>query len=227
MKTIGIVCWPDVRDGVPVYEINERFATQVERAGARPLLIPVLAPGQDAAQYMEWIDGLLLIGGADIASFRYGEDPHPEAERYHFRRDDAEWRLFEAAMAANKKVLAVCRGMHLVNVALGGTLWQHLPDNQSTVVHGGGRPDKKIPYHRIRITGGRMKEIYGEEAVVNSFHHQGLREVANGLVVTARSHDGLPEAVENNRILGVQFHPEFEEINVNHMKLYERFIAEL
>ncbi len=227
MKRVAISCWPDTKLERPVHEINENFAIQLEQAGALPFMIPILDEKQDLTPYLEQMDGLLFIGGADVSSFEYGEDPHESAEAYQFKRDAFEMRLFREAYAAGKKILGVCRGMHMINVALGGSLWQHLPELEGGVTHHGTFPFKKFPYHRVQTLGGRMKELYPEGLVVNSFHHQGLKIVAKELTVTATSYDGLPEAVENDQILAVQFHPEFEEIISDMAALYKRFVEEL
>lgn len=227
MKRVAISCWPDTKLGRSVHEINESFARQIEKAGALPFLVPILDTNADLTPYIEEMDGLLLIGGADVASFEYGEDPHESAEAYQFKRDAHERRFFMEAYRAGKKIIGVCRGMHMINIALGGSLWQHLPELEGGVMHGGFIPNVKIPYHRIQTTGGRMQELYPGGLIVNSFHHQGLKIVARELTVTATSFDGLPEAVENDQILAVQFHPEFEEINADTAALYRRFVEEL
>lgn len=226
MKRVAIACWPDTRLERPVHEINESFATQVARAGALPFLVPITEPGQDLSAYVERMDGLLLMGGADVSSFLYDEDPHKAAERFHFKRDASEIALFQAARAAGKPVLGICRGMHLINVVLGGTLHQHLPDLELSVTHGGEYPTK-FPYHRVRTLGGRMKELYPEGLIANSFHHQGVKDVAPGLTVTAETHDGLPEALEAEGIFAIQFHPELEDIQADTNRIYQQFVREL
>ncbi len=226
MKRVAIACWPEVRFQRQVNEINENFALHIERAGALPFLIPITTEGQDLTPYVEHMDGLLLMGGADVSSFLYDEDPHIEAERFNFQRDASEIALFQAARAAGKPVLGICRGMHLINVVLGGTLHQHLPDRNRSVTHGGDYP-KRFPFHRVRTLGGRMKELYPDGLIVNSFHHQGLKDVAPGLTVTAEAHDGLPEAVEGDGIFAIQFHPEIEDIQADTSRIYQRFVEEL
>lgn len=227
MKRVAISCWPDMKLGRTVHEINEEFSRQIERAGALPFLVPILPKGSDLTPYLQEMDGLLLIGGADVASFEYNEDPHEKSEAYQFRRDEFEKRLFMEAYRAGKKIMGICRGMHLINVILGGSLWQHLPELEGGVIHGGFVPDKKIPYHRLRTLGGRMKKLYPEGLIVNSFHHQGLKIVSKELTVTAVSYDGQPEVVENEQIIAVQFHPEFEDGNPVIKALYRQFVSEL
>lgn len=226
MKRVGIACWPDIRLERPVHEINEAFATQMARAGALPFLVPITEPGQDLSPYVAHMDGLLLMGGADVSSFLYGEDPHVESERFHFKRDASEIALFKAVRAAGKPVLGICRGMHLINVVLGGSLHQHLPDLNGPVTHGGDYP-KRFPFHRVRTLGGHMKKLYPDGLIANSFHHQGLKDVAPGLTVTAETYDGLPEAVEGDGIFAIQFHPEIEDIQADTQLIYNHFVSTL
>ena len=226
MKRVAIACWPDIRLERPVHEINEMFAVHIARAGAVPFLVPILDRGADLTPYVEQMDGLLLMGGADVSSFLYDEDPHKESERFHFKRDASEIALFHAARKAKKPVLGICRGMHLINVVLGGTLHQHLPDWSTQVTHGGDYP-RRFPFHRVRTTGGRMKELYPDGLIGNTFHHQGIRDEDEELTVTAETYDGLPEVVEGEGIFAIQFHPEMEDIQADTMKIYQRFVDEL
>jgi putative glutamine amidotransferase len=145
-------------------------------------------------------DALLLPGGGDIDPARFGSVPLENGgEVFDIPRDGLEFRLFEMFYAAKKPVIGICRGMQVINVALGGSIWQDLP-LQCGLSH--AAPDGAEPMtHTVVFTDGTQMEV-------NSFHHQAVRKPGRGLTVTARSADGMPEALEGNLIRAVQWHPE-------------------
>ena len=191
MKRVAIACWPDIRLERPVHEINEMFAVHIARAGAVPFLVPILDRGADLTPYVEQMDGLLLMGGADVSSFLYDEDPHKESERFHFKRDASEIALFHAARKPKT------RAGHLPRHASDQCRLRRNPASASAGLEHTGNPrgdyPRRFPFHRVRTTGGRMKELYPDGLIVNSFHHQGIRDVAEELTVTAETYDGLPK----------------------------------
>jgi putative glutamine amidotransferase len=197
----------------------------VASAGALPWIVPTLptAGPVGPAELVADLDGLLLHGGADLCPRTYGEEPlRPEWEGDQIR-DRYELALVEAFTAARKPVLGICRGIQLINVAFGGTLWQDLPSQR------GGDVDHRVyetydgNRHEVDLlTGGGLARLYGEgddgtrRAMVSSVHHQAIRDVAPGLVVEAVSPvDEVVEAVRldaaDRWVLGVQWHPEFTD----------------
>jgi len=201
-------------------------ATYLERvaaAGARPVLLPPCAAnggGADAASaVVDAIDALVLVGGGDVDPARYGQPTHPATSAVDPVRDADELAVLRAALAADLPVLAICRGMQLLNVQLGGTLVQHVPD---VVGHDGHQPARGC-FADVEVTtepGSVVAEILGETATVRCSHHQAVDRLGDGLVVSARSADGLAEAVElpvARFVVGVQWHPE----EVPDLRLFE------
>ncbi len=196
--------WNQVVDLLPA-----SYADSVLHAGGVPLLLPPAdAAAADVA--LDGVHGLLVAGGADVDPANYGaqRDVHTGAPRPD--RDAWESALLRAALARDLPVLAVCRGMQLLNVVLGGDLVQHLPDVVGTHVHcptvgAHGR-------HSVRVAGRTaLAEVFGAQAEVATHHHQGVGRLGAGLQAVAWAYDGLVEAVEMRGqcwVLGVQWHPE-------------------
>jgi putative glutamine amidotransferase len=196
------------------------YAQQVCDAGGIPVLLPPL-PGVAAA--LPRLDGLILTGGGDIDPGRYGETPHPRTHRVSEPRDAAELELAAGALGAALPVLGICRGMQLLNVARGGTLRQHLPDEA-----GHASVPGTFGSHPVKITSGtRLAAILGDGGSrdaptmldVPAAHHQAVDKLGEGLVATAWTPDGVVEAVELSPgvcggdgedpfMVAVQWHPE-------------------
>ena len=190
------------------------YVDTVAAAGGRPVLLPPGGSGGDedatAAGVIEAIDALVLVGGGDIDPARYGQVPHAATSGVDPGRDASELALLRAALRADLPVLAICRGMQLLNVHLGGTLVQHVPD---VVGHDGHQPARGCfaDVEVVTEAGSMVAKIVGETGTVRCSHHQAIDRLGDGLVVTARSADGLAEAVElpaARFVVGVQWHPE-------------------
>ncbi|HET7486408.1 MAG TPA: gamma-glutamyl-gamma-aminobutyrate hydrolase family protein [Acidimicrobiales bacterium] len=195
------------------FAIPEGYVASLHRAGVRAVLLPP-DPGADPADTLAPFDGLLLAGGGDVNPGHYGaEEHHPSVYGLDSVRDEVELDLARAAVAAGVPTLAVCRGMQVLNVALGGTLHQHLPDLSGMDLHGHPTSDASV-VHEVKVaTNTRLAAVCGREVLrCTSHHHQGVDRLAEGLVAVAWSGDGLVEAVEPAAgaawLVGVQWHPE-------------------
>ena len=194
---------------------NQSYVRALSRAGAAPLLIPHLTDDVPLRTLYDLLDGLLLPGGGDVDPAHYGEPPHARTANVSLERDEVELTLARWAVDEGKPLLAVCRGIQVLNVALGGSLYQDI----EAQVPGAGKHDWYPGYprdhrpHAVIITAGtRLARIVGStEQAVNSLHHQAIKDVAPGLTITARATDGVVEAVEATEhpfVVAVQWHPE-------------------
>lgn len=193
--------------------VNLDYIQAILHAGGLPLVLP---PYQPIHHYLPALDGILLTGGGDIDPRRYAAHTiHSETYGISELRDEFEITLVKQAIEQNLPLLAICRGIQVLNVALGGTLYQHLPDDLPTSLN--HQHELHIPFdqpaHQVRIDPrSRLFSIVGtSELMVNSFHHQAVHELAPPLVASATAPDGVIEAVELPKasfVLGVQWHPE-------------------
>lgn len=207
---------------LPAALVPLSYVTSVETAGGRPVVIPPVEGAVD--ETLDAIDGLIFSGGADIDPGVYGAEPHPETTMIHPHRDDAEVALLEGALARDMPVLAICRGMQMLNVVRGGDLHQHLPE---LVGHEGHRETPGVfSEHDVEIaSGSRTAAIIGDRAHVHSHHHQGLGAVGEGLDAVGFAQDGSVEVIEDpgrRFALGVLWHPEEGEDK----RLFAALVAE-
>jgi putative glutamine amidotransferase len=198
------------------------YVRALERAGARVLLVPPSADGVE--ETLDALDGLLFSGGNDLDPASYGAEAHPETTGTKPERDHGELALLEGALARDMPTLAVCRGVQVLNVARGGDLVQHLPDEVGHELH---REVKGMfSNHGVRIDDdSRLGSVLGGRAPVKSHHHQGLGRVGAGLREAAWADDGTVEGLEDpgkRFTVGVLWHPEAGE----DMKLFEALVAE-
>jgi anthranilate synthase component 2/putative glutamine amidotransferase len=192
---------------VPAVLLPASYADAVAECGGEPVLLPT---GAISAGVVDRLDGLVLAGGADIGPARYGQEPGPLTTAVRADRDDAELALLRAALDRDLPVLAICRGMQLLNVALGGDLVQHLPDVPGTADH---RAGDGVYARRTVATapGSTLAGLLGPTVSAECYHHQALGRVADGLTPAGWAEDGVLEAVEAagyRFCVGVQWHPE-------------------
>jgi putative glutamine amidotransferase len=218
-------------DGVDRTGVNAAYAARVAEAGAIPLVLSPVIGADRAADALEGCGGLLLSGGADIDPARYGAEPSPALGSVEPERDAFEFALLAAAQARRLPVLAICRGMQLVNVAEGGTLWQDLDTERPGPVRHRQKEPRNTASHGIRLEAGtRLASVVGALALrTNSTHHQAVREVGEALRAIGWAEDGLVEALEYRDggawMVGVQWHPEELASPDADRALFREFVA--
>jgi putative glutamine amidotransferase len=199
----------------PRFGINQSYVRALVAAGCAPVLIPLLDDDERLRAIYERLDGIVFPGGADVAPREYGEEPIGNLNVVEPPRDRTELTLARWAVADDLPTLGICRGQQVLNVALGGSLWQDLLHQKVTSVDhsdADGRARSAL-IHRVRLDpGSRLAQLIDETDVeVNSLHHQGVKTVAPGLRVTGTSDDGVIEALESDDhrfLIAVQWHPE-------------------
>ncbi|MGH3650413.1 MAG: gamma-glutamyl-gamma-aminobutyrate hydrolase family protein [Acidimicrobiia bacterium] len=227
---VGITSWrrrletfygPDTLQTLSTYYIDSVVA-----AGLTPVMFPAALEPSEADRLVAAVDGLIISGGDDVDPASYGAE-NTDSKRSHPEVDLFEIALVEAARHQDKPLLAICRGLQLLNVALGGTLTQEVTSEGG--VHdliGSDHEETKSRRHLVRLEPGSvLAGLYGSgEAKVNTLHHQGLADLAPDLVVEGRSDDGLIEAARYDGdwwALGVQWHP--ERLDDDHQVLFQAF----
>jgi putative glutamine amidotransferase len=220
MKRVGIVADRRFFDGMPVHQANDEYIAAIhEGAGALPLIIPSTGAPLDAADILSVVDGLLFTGApSNVAPSHYGASPRPGTELDEIR-DATTLPLLRAAIETGKPLLAICRGFQELNVALGGSLHQHLHELPGRLDHrepqNVPRDAEYAPAHAVTLApDGVLARLSGmTQAMVNSLHHQGIDRLAPGLKAEAIAPDGQIEAVSlpgaKAFLLGVQWHPEW------------------
>ena len=185
------------------------YTRAVERAGGAPVILPPV-PSDSVPSLIAKLDALVVAGGRDVDPSLYNEAPHEQTDTPDHRRDRFEILMTRAAIDADLPFLAICRGMHILNVARGGTLTQHLPDRLGSESH---KPDPvKMTTHDLQIAkASKLSGVLGETAQVPASHHQAVNQLGSGLLTVAWTPDQVVEALEvqgHRWALGVQWNPE-------------------
>ena len=222
-KVVTVGQWIEVpNDAIP-----HSYVAAIQQSGGSPLLIPSVAVNlANVDRILEAIDGLFLPGGSDLDSNLYGEECHAENDQPLRMRDDLELALVRRAVERGIPIYGVCRGMQVINVALGGTLEQHLGDRLDMTPH---RDEIGVytVHEVIPVAGSRLAEIVGTSTfAIASHHHQAVAQLGPGLVACAVAPDGVVEAVEapgEQFLLGVQWHPE-QKLPGTGLELFRAFV---
>ncbi len=199
-----------------VYKTNDTYVKAVIRAGGIPVMLPIANLPEDCACLVDTFDALLVPGGVDIAPQFFGEEPRDTVTCVDRELDCFELELIRRTAETGKPIFAICRGLQVVNVAFGGTLFQDIP-SQCPEAHGHYQKtaSRSEEYHTVRLEAGTaLEKIFGtEELLTNSYHHQAIKDLAPGFIISARATDGIIEGIENEAgsVIAVQWHPECME----------------
>lgn len=238
VPVIGINCSSD-RAATSILDPNRAlknslplgYIRSVEMAGGLPLLLPLVRDPRLIAQMLDQIDGLILSGGHDIDPSYYGQSPHPKLDQQDVAKDRFESELVPLALKKkNLPVLGICRGIQAINVFAGGTLYQDISLAAQDLVKHRQETSQSVPTHLIEIESGtRLHQIFGKRKLLtNSYHHQAVERVAPGFRVSARSEDGIIEAIEKpgeRFLIGFQPHPELlAEDYPDFLKLFKALV---
>ena len=216
--------------------MSQRYVVTLTASGALPWMIPLVVDDEETLRGIyDELDGVFLPGGADIDPSSYSEERHPLCDRACTDRDRVELMLIRWAMADRKPVLGVCRGIQLINLVAGGTLYQDLADQYKGAIKHDyfpfrGEFTRDHLAHEVDVAQNtRLAEIIGAGTIkVNSMHHQGIRELGGCLIATAIAPDGLIEAAESTNgsfLVGVQWHPEaLTDVDRRMRRLFDAFV---
>jgi len=190
-----------------------QYVDSVVRAGGAPITLPCVADPEVIHAVLETVDGVVLTGGGDVLSLAYGEEPHPASKYQDPARDEMEFAVTRQALERRLPILGICRGAQVLNVAFGGSLVQDLPTQVPGAAQHYSQGLVPILLHQIEIEPETLlARVTGTTSMpVNSYHHQAVNRLGDGLRINCRSSDGVIEGVEaadDRPILGVQFHPE-------------------
>ena len=194
------------------------YISAIEQAGHIPFLIPDGLGEKELRKILKKVDILLLPGGEDVEPARYGAKPSPQLGVVNVNRDNFEWQILSEAVRQRKPIMGICRGLQMINVFLGGTLYQDLPSEypDTTLHHRQDIPASSPSHLAIVSRDSRLYAVTQQDTLaVNTSHHQAIRQLAPGLRVTARATDGVIEGIECDSlpIAAVQFHPEHLAVN--------------
>ena len=191
-------------EGVGSTTLNTNYSQAISKAGGVPVVIPTLSSREEADAVLAKLDGIVFSGDEDLDPSFYGEEKLNATVFVDTVRDVSDVFLAKSALASKKPILAICRGEQLMNVVLGGSLYQDLAEQMPENVGHSGTTHKILAE-----PGSLLAKLYGTDSLeVNSSHHQAVKDVAPGLKVTAYSDDGIVEAYEGDNLIAVQFHPE-------------------
>lgn len=210
--------------------VNQDYIDAIQNAGGIPFICPIQGEQKDYASLLAQVDGIVLSGGYDIDPHSYGEEPSPKLG-FTFKEIDAFYMaLILEAKRLGLPVLGICKGMQALNVAYGGTLYQDIQSERKDVLKHEQAALRSCGTHTIQVEeNSQLAKWIGETALVNSYHHQAVKQVAKDFVTVAASKDGIIEAIEHVGepwMLGVQFHPEMMAQDEKMRQIFAGFIKQ-
>ncbi len=222
---------------VPLYDDEKEsiwmlpaYLDAISKCGGVPITFPLECDGNDVQQICELCDGFLLTGGHDVDPLLYDSKISDKCGEINRHRDELEKQIFSYAVKNDMSVFGICRGIQIINVLCGGSLYQDLPSEFDSSVSHVMKPPYHLPVHSVDICDGTLlSELYNQKTVqVNSYHHQAVKDLGSGLTAMSYSCDGLVEAVrmkDKKFIVAVQWHPEFSyKHDKNAIDLFSEFI---
>ena len=223
---IGLNCIYKPINGAIYYQLDNLYIEAVRKTGGIPIMLPLFYNREECWEMLDRLDGLVFTGGPDINPSRWDEKKHPKTELLHKDKEKSDFILAENSLKRDMPILGVCGGLQLINVAMGGSLHQHIPDIIGKDNHSRGKIHKVVDIK----AGSHLKEAMGiNEATVKSYHHQAINRVGDGLDVTSFAEDGIIESIESKAhrfVLGVQWHPERMQDSKHQMTLFSELIKQ-
>ena len=209
---IGLTSFIFYSENPRKFTTNARYVQGILDAGGIPVLIPVTENLEDCKAYLDMVDGLLIPGGEDVAPEFYGEDPVPQVNYINRTKDLFDMELIRLAQEQKKPIFGICRGLQVLNVALGGSLYQDIPSQlPKAICHLQSSDLRFVGTHKVTLEPQSMiGQVLGAEVMANSYHHQCVKQLAEPLRCVGKTSDGVVEAVEteDGSIFAVQWHPE-------------------
>lgn len=214
------------------YRLNKSYSKAIISAGGLPVILPVISDETIIKEYIKEIDGLLLTGGADPDPLIYGENPLPFTGSIDPLRDSFELEIFKYAFQEKLSILGICKGIQIINIAMGGTLYQGLDSQREGVFKHNQEAPSWYPTHNVKIEADSyLNQIVKQEKIkVNSNHHQSIKDVSSKFLVSAKAEDGVIEAIEIGEerfVMGVQWHPETMWKNSHeNFNIFKEFVSQ-
>ena len=212
------------KDDKDIYFIQQSYKDAIEMCGAIGLsAIP--NKEHDYSFLAKMCEGLLICGGLDMNSSYYNETLHEKSEIVKEDIDEMDLKLIEAFLKEKKPILGICRGIQVINVYFNGSLYQDLPSQYNSTILHAQKAERHVGTHKVELCENSFLGKNEEKHFVNSFHHQNIKKLGDGLKIVAKSEDGLIEAIESENIYAVQWHPECMMQDSFHKQIFDFFIT--
>jgi len=231
---IGIVTTISVEQNPVIFKRNKIYVDSdyteaIEKVNGIPFLIPVVSSDDSLDAYIDVCDGFVFSGGTDINPLFYNKDPHKKLRMVNSKLDEFQLKLMKKVLKSQKPFLAICRGLQILNVACGGTLYQDLDEIPRDTIQHEQSGERYNVIHKVNFEKNSVLfNLLGNETYVNSFHHQSINTLGNNLIIVGRAPDGVVESIEVKDYtwgIGVQWHPEMMFSHFDSMKpLFESLV---